>query len=111
MGAFRTGYREGADLPAARSPVRHLIRSLSSFLIETARDEGLDGSERLRLVFAGDRERDARSLGGREQQDSEDALAVDFLTVLLDLHRRAKAARRLDQFWRRASGAGRAGAG
>src|SRR5262249_28502656 len=75
--------------------------SSSFFLVETAGYEVLDCRERSGLVLSADGKRDMRPLGGREQQDPEDALAVHFLAVLADLDRRFEPARRLHEFRRR----------
>src|SRR6185436_14364289 len=66
-------------------------------LVEAACDQILDGRDRVPLVHAGDGERDPGALRGGEQQDPEDALAVDLLAVLADLDLGLEAAGRLDE--------------
>ena len=74
---------------------------VSLFLVEAAGDQVLDRRQGVPLVDAGDGERDPGSLRRGEQEDPEDALAVDLLAVLADLDLRLEPARRLDELRRR----------
>src|SRR5262249_26084161 len=71
------------------------------FLVEASGDQILDGGEGVVLIVARDGERDVSALGGREQEDAEDALPVDLLAVLADLDLGAESAGRLDELRRR----------
>src|SRR6476660_4772737 len=73
------------------------------FLVEAAGDQVLDRGERGLLVFAGHGQRDPRPLRSGQQEDPQDALAVDLLAVLADLDLRLEPAGRLDELGRGAS--------
>src|SRR5262245_3392399 len=72
------------------------------FLVEAACDEVLDRGEGGLLVLAGDGQGDPCPLRGRQQEDAQNALAVDLLAVLADLDLGFEPAGRLDELGRRA---------
>src|SRR5262249_26551304 len=70
-------------------------------LVEPAGDQVFDGAGRFELVVAVDRQVDGRAVGGREEKDPEDRLAVDLLLVLPDSHGGSEPAGRVDELRRR----------
>src|SRR4029453_16609486 len=70
------------------------------FLVEAGGGQVLDRGECGLLVLAGDGQRDPRPLRGRQQEDPQDALAVDLLAVLADLDLRLEPAGWLDELGR-----------
>jgi hypothetical protein len=73
------------------------VHAGSLFLIEAVPDKLDEGGHGRLLVLARDQEPDRSPLGRGQGQDAEDALAVDLIAVLDDLHRRTEAVGQVDE--------------